>query len=153
LDARIKRKNVKIKKTRAIISRMKKLGRRKRRYKKLQEAKLVAEQEKSDRSKPFGIDLEPVQGLGEFGSPKSENSKDKRRSAIGGTLENSEAKDGDQFDQESKTAMFADKRKVNPMIDRYAMDDTPVEGGNINVEAGNEGIELSEKPPTQDNNV
>jgi hypothetical protein len=112
---------------------MKKLGRRKRRYKKLQEAKLAAEQEKSDSSKPFGIDLEPVQDLGEFGSPHSENSKDKWRSPTGGILENSEPKDGDQFDQESKTAMFADKRNVNPMIDRYAIDDTPLEDRNINV--------------------
>lgn len=99
----------------------------------MQEAKIAAEQEKADRSKPFGIDLEPVQDLGEFGSPHSENSKNKWRSPMGGTLENSEAKDGNQNDQESKTAMFPDKRNVNPMIDRYAMDDTPVEDGNINV--------------------
>ena len=50
LDAKIKRKNVKIKKTKAIISRMKKLGRRKRKYKKLQDAKI-----KESKEKPFGI--------------------------------------------------------------------------------------------------
>lgn len=149
LDAKIKRKNVKIKKTKAIISRMKKLGRRKRRYKKLQEAKLAAEQVQSDRSKPFGISVEPVEDIGQFEFEGSE----KWRSPMGGTLENSQAKNSDEFDQKSQTMVPGNQAKVNPMIDRYAMDDTPVEGGNINVEGGDDKVDLGQKQPTQDNNV
>ena len=117
LDAKIKRKNVKIKKTKAIINRMKKIGRRKRRYnqarKDAQEKAQLSSviNEDLDKSKDIQenknssvvkmqIDEDPVitnESKASFINPQLETSKadliiENKSNVIGfnGTLENSE---------------------------------------------------------------